>query len=170
MKRKKLFLLMIAFLLIGTSRVVGQEKSDVTPVNLKGIWQMCFYVSGTPQVPGELKPSNSFKILSDDGKFTNMTMIPNLAGTPFQEFIALQIGKINIGCLKAICIDAFFRYVHSHIPHQLNQVVHIQDVRYVVHRHLFGCEQGGADNLQHLVLRSLRINVSGKAVSAFYYK
>jgi len=28
-------------------------------------------------VPGELKPSNSFKILSDDGKFTNMTMIPN---------------------------------------------------------------------------------------------
>ena len=77
MKRKKLFLLMIAFLLIGTSRVVGQEKSDAAPVNLKGIWQMCFYVSGTPQVPGELKPSNSFKILSDDGKFTNMTMIPN---------------------------------------------------------------------------------------------
>ena len=73
MKRKKLFLLMIAFLLIGTSRVVGQEKSDAAPVNLKGIWQMCFYVSGTPQVPGELKPSNSFKILSDDGKFTNMT-------------------------------------------------------------------------------------------------
>ena len=64
MKRKKLFLLMIAFLLIGTSRVVGQEKSDAAPVNLKGIWQMCFYVSGTPQVPGELKPSNSFKILS----------------------------------------------------------------------------------------------------------
>ena len=77
MKRKNLFLLMIAFLLIGTSRVVGQEKSDAAPVNLKGIWQMCFYVSGTPQVPGELKPSNSFKILSDDGKFTNMTMIPN---------------------------------------------------------------------------------------------
>ena len=46
---------MIAFLLIGTSRVVGQEKSDAAPVNLKGIWQMCFYVSGTPQVPGELK-------------------------------------------------------------------------------------------------------------------
>lgn len=29
MKRKKLFLLMIAFLLIGTSRVVGQEKSEI---------------------------------------------------------------------------------------------------------------------------------------------
>ena len=33
MKRKKLFLLMIAFLLIGISRVVGQEKSDATPVS-----------------------------------------------------------------------------------------------------------------------------------------
>jgi hypothetical protein len=43
---------------------------------LRGIWQMCFYVSGNPDVPGELKPSNSFKILSDDGKFTNIVVIP----------------------------------------------------------------------------------------------
>ena len=35
MKRKKLFLLMIAFLLIGTSRVVGQEKSDAAPCQLE---------------------------------------------------------------------------------------------------------------------------------------
>ena len=42
MKRKKLFLLMIAFLLIGTSRVVGQEKSDAAPVNLKGIWPVSY--------------------------------------------------------------------------------------------------------------------------------
>ena len=37
MKRKKLVLQTPAFLLIGTSRVVGQEKSDAAPVNLKGI-------------------------------------------------------------------------------------------------------------------------------------
>jgi len=96
MKRKKLFLLMIAFLLIGTSRVVGQEKSDVTPVNLKGIWQMCFYVSGTPQVPGELKPSNSFKILSDDGKFTNMTMIPNTEHVEKNLHLPQLVGVDNI--------------------------------------------------------------------------
>ena len=77
MKRHSLFLLLIAFMLIGTSRVMGQNKSAVAPADLKGIWQMCFYVSGVPNTPGELKPSNSFKILSDDGKFTNMTVIPN---------------------------------------------------------------------------------------------
>ena len=38
---------------------------------------MCFYMSSDPELPGELKPSNSFKILSDDGKFTNMVMIPH---------------------------------------------------------------------------------------------
>ena len=35
MKRKKLFLLMIAFLLIGTSRVVGQEKIRCSPCQLE---------------------------------------------------------------------------------------------------------------------------------------
>ena len=42
MKRHSLFLLLIAFMLIGTSRVMGQNKSAVAPADLKGIWQMCF--------------------------------------------------------------------------------------------------------------------------------
>lgn len=78
MKRYYYFLLTLtAVLLSVSSRVMGQEPTTFAPVNLKGIWQMCFYVSGNPQIPGELKPSNSFKILSDDGKFTNMTVIAN---------------------------------------------------------------------------------------------
>ena len=40
MKRHSLFLLLIAFMLIGTSRVMGQNKSAVAPADLKGIWQM----------------------------------------------------------------------------------------------------------------------------------
>ena len=105
MKRKKLFLLMIAFLLIGTSRVVGQDKSDAAPVNLKGIWQMCFYVSGTPQVPGELKPSNSFKILSDDGNFTNMTMIPNHGAIIIGSGTYRQTAPNAYTCLLYTSID-----------------------------------------------------------------
>ena len=38
-----------------------------------------------------------------------------------------------------------------HIPHQLDKVVDVQYVRDIVHSHLFGSEQCGADNLQHLV-------------------
>ena len=94
MKRKKLFLLMIAFLLIGTSRVVGQEKSDAAPVNLKGIWQMCFYVSGTPQVPGELKPSNSFKILSYPFGVATLTFIPTFNPPTIKELAILSPSPI----------------------------------------------------------------------------
>ena len=76
MKRRYLFILTAVFMLLG-SRAMAQVESGFASANLNGIWQMCFYVSGNPEIPGELKPSNSFKILSDDGKFTNMVMIPN---------------------------------------------------------------------------------------------
>ena len=36
---------------------------------------MCFYRSNSPDIPGELKTSNSLKILSDDGRFTNLLMM-----------------------------------------------------------------------------------------------
>ena len=73
MKRRFLFFLMAIFLLAGFSKMAAQESK----IDLRGIWQMCFYMSSDPELPGELKPSNSFKILSDDGKFTNMVMIPH---------------------------------------------------------------------------------------------
>ena len=56
----------------------------------------------------------------------------------------------------------FFATAHSHLPHELNQVVDVQYVRYIVHRHFLGGEQRGADYLQHLVFCSLRVNVSAK--------
>ena len=109
MKRHSLFLLLIAFMLIGTSRVMGQNKSAVAPADLKGIWQMCFYVSGVPNTPGELKPSNSFKILSDDGKFTNMTVIPNHG--------AIIIGA---GTYKQTAENAYTEHVEKNLHlHQL---------------------------------------------------
>ena len=58
MKHRILFLLVAMFLVSGISKTMAQST------DLRGIWQMCFYVSGDPTIPGELKPSNSFKILS----------------------------------------------------------------------------------------------------------
>lgn len=115
MKRHYLFLMVIAFLLIGTSRVMGQGQSGFAPVKLNGIWQMCFYVSGNPQLPGELKPSNSFKILSDDGKFTNMTMIPNQG--------AIIIGS---GTYKQTAANAYTEHVERNL--HLPQLVGVDNV------------------------------------------
>ena len=106
MKRHFLFVLMAMVLLMGSGRAMAQS-SEFTPASLEGIWQMCFYVSGDPSIPGELKPSNSFKILSDDGKFTNMVMIPNKG--------AIIIGS---GTYKQTAPNAFTEHVEKnlHLP------------------------------------------------------
>ena len=60
MKRRFLFVVMALFLFAGFSKMTAQNSE----ADLRGIWQMCFYMSSDPTIPGELKPSNSFKILT----------------------------------------------------------------------------------------------------------
>ena len=70
--------IILAAMLLGVINVMAQETdSSFKPANLKGIWQMCFYVSESPDIPDELKPGNTFKVLTDDGHITNFTVIPN---------------------------------------------------------------------------------------------
>lgn len=69
------FLFFVTVMLLGTMGLMAQEVT-FKPANLKGIWQMCFYVSDSPNIPGELKPGNTFKVLSDDGHITNFTFVP----------------------------------------------------------------------------------------------
>ena len=114
MKRHYLFILTAVCMLFG-SRAMAQVESGFASANLNGIWQMCFYVSGNPDVPGELKPSNSFKILSDDGKFTNLTVIPNRG--------AIIIGS---GTYKQTAPNAFTEHVEKNI--HLPQLVGVDNV------------------------------------------
>ena len=111
MKRRILFFLVAMFLMSGISKTMAQTTAD----DLKGIWQMCFYMSSDPTLPGELKPSNSFKILSDDGKFTNMTVIPNKG--------AIIIGS---GTYKLTAPNAFTEHVEKNL--HLPQLVGVDNV------------------------------------------
>ena len=74
MKIRRLFLL-AAVLLLSVGYSIA-DSTETNPAVLNGVWQMCFYRSSSPGLPGELKTSNSLKILSDDGKFTNLVMTP----------------------------------------------------------------------------------------------
>ena len=73
MKIRYFLSLMVAMLLGTMSTVVAQDIEEKVPVTLNGVWQMCFYRSSSPDIPGELKTSNSLKILSDDGRFCNLS-------------------------------------------------------------------------------------------------
>ncbi len=74
--KKKYFITMLAAVLLAVTGAAAQEKAGFKPADLKGIWQLCHYVSEIPDVPGALKPSNTFKVLSDDGRIVNFTLIP----------------------------------------------------------------------------------------------
>ena len=109
MKRRFLFFLVAMFLTAGISKTMAQN------VELKGIWQMCFYMSNDPNVPGELKPSNSFKILTEDGHFINMTMVPHKG--------AIIIGS---GTYKQTAPNAFTEHVEKNL--HLPQLVGVDNV------------------------------------------
>ena len=74
--KRHLFFTMLALMLLAVTGATAQDKPSYKPADLKGIWQLCHYVSETSNVPGMLKPSNTFKVLSDDGRIVNFTLIP----------------------------------------------------------------------------------------------
>lgn len=75
MKKNHFFTVLAAVLLV-VSGAKAQEKNSFKPADLKGIWQLCHYVSENPEVPGTLRPSNTFKVLSHDGRIINFTIRP----------------------------------------------------------------------------------------------
>lgn len=77
MKQHYSFIILAAVLLGVTNVMAQRTNKGFKPAPLKGVWQMCFYVSESPDVPGEFKPGNTFKILTEDGHLTNFTVIPN---------------------------------------------------------------------------------------------
>lgn len=73
MKMRKFLFLALSLLVVSGSALA--QSAEKVPISLNGVWQMCFYRSNSPDVAGELKTSNSLKILSDDGRFTNLVMM-----------------------------------------------------------------------------------------------
>mgnify|MGYP002234066256 CR=1 FL=1 len=59
---------MLAVVLLAVTGSPGADKAAFEPGASEGIWQLCHYVSENPEIPGTLKPSNTFKVLSDDGR------------------------------------------------------------------------------------------------------
>ena len=74
--KKLYFFTMLSIMLLAVTGAMAQKKTKFQLADLKGIWQLCHYVSESPDVPGALKPSNTFKVLSDDGRIVNFTIIP----------------------------------------------------------------------------------------------
>ena len=77
MKKLRLIIILTTMLSMVTCLMAQEKSENFKSANLEGVWQMCFYVSESPDIPGELKPGNTFKVLTQDGHITNFTVIPN---------------------------------------------------------------------------------------------
>ncbi len=102
--KKTYFFTMLTAMLLGVTGAMAQKEVAFQTANLKGIWQLCHYVSELPDVPGVLKASNTFKVLSTDGSIVNFTLTPGsdaiitgygtytqLTGNSYKESIAKNI-------------------------------------------------------------------------------
>lgn len=76
----KRFIMTFVALVVATTSMwtsaqnIGFPKDEANP--LVGIWQMCFYVSETPESKGELRSGHSYKILTKEGQMINLVNIP----------------------------------------------------------------------------------------------
>ncbi len=60
--KKLYFFTMLSIMLLAVTGATAQKKTKFKAADLKGIWQLCHYVSESPDVPGALKPSNNGKV------------------------------------------------------------------------------------------------------------
>ena len=104
MKKHYLSIILIAMLFAVPDMMAQKKSKGFKPANLKGVWQMCFYVSESPDIPGELKPGNTFKLLSEDGFITNFTVIPNKGAiiTGYGRYEQVEAGAYNENIEKSI--------------------------------------------------------------------
>lgn len=145
--KKVYFFTMLATMLFAVTSVMGQNKSKFRPAQLRGIWQLCHYVSESPDVPGVLKPSNTFKVLSDDGKICNFTVRPG------QDAIIT-----GYGTYKQITDNSYKESIEKniHLPMLDNQDNILE----------FEMDEGGVMHLKYFISKDL----NGNELNCWYYE
>ena len=86
------------------------------------------------------------------------------------ELLAAQEFHIDVLCAERPLLIPGFCGLAAHIPQQSDEIPHVCDVRDVVDCDFVSGEQGRAQHLQSLVLRSLGSDFAVQGMSAFYFK
>ena len=87
-----------------------------------------------------------------------------------QKLVRFQIVQVDSIGLKCIGIGSRMLHLHLHVAQELYQVIHIQDIRYIMDCHFFRRKQCCTNDLQGFILCALRNNLTGQPVTAFYDK
>ena len=91
-------------------------------------------------------------------------------GTARNKIHTHYIVSIDLVGLEGIDALLATGHLDTHALKKKNQILHIQDLRNVGNSHLLLSQKHSADNLQRLILCSLRGNLSMESMSSLYYK
>lgn len=145
MKIRILFVMILGCVFLGAGN--AQDIQEKRPINLNGIWQMCFYCSPSPDMPGELRAGHSLKILSDNGRFCNLVMTP--------------AGAVIIGC-------GTFRLVSSSFyTETVEENVHLPQLKGKENKLYFEMEDGGK---LMKVKYFVETDAEGNKIDAWYHE
>ena len=86
------------------------------------------------------------------------------------ELVALKVVEVDVAGAEGVFVLALALHADAHVYEQLYEVLHVEDVGYVLYPHLVAGQQRGANHLQGLVLRALRRYGAAQRVSAFDYE
>ena len=128
MKTRYFFTMLTAMLLVVSGAMAQKNASQkrFKDANLTGIWQMCVYIAESQEVAAELKPSNTFKVLSGDGKITNFTYRPNIGAVITGEGSYMQTNDTTY-------IESISRSIHlPMLNNKVNTLIFdIEDDKYL---------------------------------------
>ena len=107
-----------------------------------------------------------FAELMDDMDFHEHTTTKRR--TFLHKLQTVEIIEFQLITLECIVVTTVLGYLDTYLLEQLNQVVHIQDVRHVGDAHRLVGKDCGTDNLQGLVLGALRCDSTFERMTALY--
>ena len=81
-----------------------------------------------------------------------------------------RLGIVEVNIVGFECVDSLYRvaYLNAEPTEQVDEIVDIENLRYVGQGDLLACEENGRNHFERFVFRALRVDVAVEFVSSFY--
>ena len=154
--------LLCLYLINITLIIVNEVGSQILEAQEMSIQTATTYLIATRLSYGSLATSTEQRTYHEHTTTKRRTFLHKLQTVEIIEFQLIT--------LECIVVTTVLGYLDTYLLEQLNQVVHIQDVRHVGDAHRFVGKDCGTDNLQRLVLGALRCDSTFERMTALYDK
>ena len=152
--------LLCLYLINITLIIVNEVGAQILEAQEVGIQTATTYLIATRLSYGSLATSTEQRTYHEHTTTKRRTFLHKLQTVEIIEFQLIT--------LECIVVTTVLGYLDTYLLEQLNQIVHIQNVRHVADAHRLAGKDCGTDNLQSLVLGALRCDSTFERMTALY--